>query len=203
MTPIGRTAALTSGVVVLMASLSFAAVPFYDWFCRVTGFGGDVGVGTAEGVEATADTITIRFDASIDRGMPWTFRPVEREMEVRLGESNLAFFEATNPTARPVAGQASYNVAPYVAGGYFTKIDCFCFTEQVLEPGQSVQMPVSFFVDPAILSDGEASHIREITLGYTFYEIEMPTDAEQAGLAPEAGTALTAPPGPAIEADGE
>jgi cytochrome c oxidase assembly protein subunit 11 len=168
-----RTALQAGGLVVAMASLSFAAVPFYDWFCRVTGFGGATGVAEAA-PGALAETVTIRFDASLDRDMPWTFRPVEREMEVRIGESNLAFYRASNPTDRPVAGQASYNVAPLSAGGYFVKVDCFCFEEQVLQPGESVDMPVSFFVDPAILDDPEARGLREITLGYTFYEIDLP-----------------------------
>lgn len=168
-----RTALLAGGLVVGMGSLSFAAVPFYDWFCRVTGFGGATGVAEAA-PGALSQTMTVRFDASLDRDMPWTFKPAQREMEVRVGEANLAFFEASNPTDRPVAGQASYNVAPLSAGGYFVKIECFCFTEQVLQPGETVEMPVSFFVDPSILDDPEARGLREITLGYTFYEIDLP-----------------------------
>jgi len=193
-----RTALMAGGVVVAMASLSFAAVPFYDWFCRTTGFGGATLVASGEGVETLEDTIVVRFDASIERGMPWSFRPVERQMTVRLGESNLAFFEATNPTDRAVAGQASYNVTPYAAGGYFTKIDCFCFTEQVLAPGETVQMPVSFYVDPAILDDPDGRGVREITLGYTFYEIDLPDDS-QASLAASPVGPLTAPAPRAIE----
>ncbi len=127
--------------------------------------------------------MTIRFVASTEREMPWTFRPVDHEMTVRLGETALAFYEATNPTARPIAGQASYNVTPYAAGGFFSKIDCFCFTEQVLQPGETVQMPVSFFVDPAMLDDPEGQGVHEITLGYTFYEIDLPEEQEQAALA--------------------
>jgi cytochrome c oxidase assembly protein subunit 11 len=193
MTPKARTAAAAAGVVVLMASLSFAAVPFYNWFCRVTGFGGATGIGVAGDVAPVDETITVRFDASLDRGMPWTFRPVEREMVVRLGETNLAFYEATNPTSRPVAGQASYNVAPYAAGGYFTKIECFCFQEQVLQPGETVQMPVSFYVDPAILEDPEGAYVREITLGYTFYEIDLPPDDPGAEPVPDGERAALAP----------
>jgi cytochrome c oxidase assembly protein subunit 11 len=174
-----RTALLAGGLVVAMAGLSFAAVPFYDWFCRVTGFGGTTGLATAEGITPVDATVTVRFDGSLDRGMPWTFRPVEREMTVHLGETALAFYEASNPTDRPIAGRATYNVAPYAAGGYFSKIDCFCFTEQVLQPGETVQMPVSFYVDPAMLEDGEARHLREITLGYTFYEIDLPEGADE------------------------
>ena len=106
--------------------------------------------------------------------MAWEFKPVEREMEVRIGETGLAFYEAHNPTDRPIAGQASYNVAPYSAGGYFQKIACFCFEEQVLQPGERVQMPVTFFVDPEIVEDLEAKYVHTITLSYTFYEIDLP-----------------------------
>ncbi|MBA4349848.1 MAG: cytochrome c oxidase assembly protein, partial [Rhodobacter sp.] len=141
-----RTAAYLVGVVALMASMSFAAVPFYDWFCRVTGFGGTPGVASAAPDTILDQTVVVKFDASIERGMPWEFRPVQREMTVRIGENALAFYEAYNPTDRVVAGTASFNVAPEAAGGYFDKIACFCFTEQVLQPGERVQMPVSFFV---------------------------------------------------------
>jgi len=118
----------------------------------------------------------VRFDASTARDMPWEFRPVERTMEVRIGETGLAFYEAHNPTDRIVAGTASYNVAPFAAGGFFTKIDCFCFEMQVLEPGESVEMPVSFYVDPAIVDDPEASRVPTITLSYTFHETDLPED---------------------------
>jgi cytochrome c oxidase assembly protein subunit 11 len=190
------------GLVVLMGSLSFAAVPFYDWFCRVTGFAGTTSVGSGEGIEVTDETVTVRFDASVDREMPWTFRPVETRMTVRIGETNLAFYEAHNPTDQPVAGQASFNVVPDAAGGYFTKIECFCFTEQVLQPGQTVQMPVSFYVDPAILDDPEGRYVHEITLGYTFYQIDLPEEEKtQAALDldSETGGPLTADADASIE----
>ncbi|WP_373354233.1 cytochrome c oxidase assembly protein [Pseudoroseicyclus sp. CXY001] len=191
MTP-GKMALSLVGVAIVMVGFSFAAVPFYSWFCRVTGFGGETGVATAGSDEILDRTMTIRFDASLDRDMPWTFRPAQREMEVRIGETALAFFEASNPTDRPVAGQAAYNVTPYEAGGYFDKIECFCFTEQVLQPGETVMMPVSFFVDPEITRDRDASGTTTITLGYTFYEIDLPE--EYASLAPQAQPgALTAP----------
>ena len=140
-----KTVAQTVGVVLLMGSLAWAAVPFYDWFCRVTGFGGTTGVAQTAPEDILDRTVTVRFDASKARDMAWEFKPVVREMDVRIGETGLAFYEAYNPTDRPVAGQASYNVAPYSAGGYFQKIACFCFEEQVLEPGERVQMPVTFF----------------------------------------------------------
>lgn len=169
-----RTVAQTVGVVVLMGSLAWAAVPFYDWFCRVTGFGGTTGVAEVAPDEILDRTVTVRFDASKAKDMAWEFKPVEREMEVRIGETGLAFYEAYNPTDRPIAGQASYNVAPYSAGGYFQKIACFCFEEQVLQPGERVQMPVTFFVDPELVEDLEAKYVHTITLSYTFYEIDLP-----------------------------
>ncbi|ESW61493.1 MAG: cytochrome C oxidase assembly protein [Rhodobacter sp. CACIA14H1] len=180
-----RTALYLVGVVVTMASLSFAAVPFYDWFCRVTGFGGTTGVAEAAPDTILDQTVVIKFDASTERGMPWQFRPVQREMTVRIGENALAFYEAYNPSDKPVAGTASYNVAPDAAGGYFSKIECFCFTEQVLQPGERVQMPVSFFVDPAMVADPEGQFVKEITLSYTFYQQPLPE--EQAALEVPAG----------------
>lgn len=169
-----KTAAQLAGVVVLMGALAWASVPFYDWFCRVTGFGGVTGVAEAGSDQILDQTITVRFDASKERDMPWEFTPVAREMEVRIGETGLAFYEAYNPTDRPVAGQASYNVTPYTAGGFFEKIACFCFEEQVLQPGERVQMPVSFFVDPEIVKDRDGKYVHTITLSYTFYEIDLP-----------------------------
>jgi cytochrome c oxidase assembly protein subunit 11 len=169
-----KTVTMLVGVAVTMGALAWASVPFYDWFCRVTGFGGATVV-AGSGSDVILDrTIKIKFDASLERNMPWTFKPVEREMEIRIGETGLAFYEATNPTDRPVAGSASYNVAPFNAGGYFTKIDCFCFEEQVLQPGETVLMPVTFYVDPEIVEDRDAKYNKHITLSYTFYEIELP-----------------------------
>lgn len=171
-----RTLMLTLGVIVFMGAMAWAAVPFYSWFCRVTGFGGVTGVAAEESDVILDQTITIRFDASIDRGMPWSFKPAQREMTLRIGETGLAFYEAHNPTDHYVAGTASYNVTPYEAGGFFTKIDCFCFTEQVLAPGETVQMPVTFFVDPEMVTDRDAKYVHTITLGYTFYETDLPED---------------------------
>ena len=171
-----KTAAQAVGVVLLMGSLAWASVPFYDWFCRVTGFGGATLTADAASDVVLDKTIKIRFDASLERDMPWEFKPVVREMEVKIGETGLAFYEAYNPTDRPVAGSASYNVAPFSTGGYFTKIDCFCFEEQVLQPGERVEMPVTFYVDPEIVEDREAKFAKQITLSYTFYEIELPSE---------------------------
>lgn len=169
-------------VVLLMGGLSWASVPFYDWFCRVTGFGGATNIAENTTGEILDQTIKVRFDASLERDMPWTFKPVEKEMELRIGEMALAFYEAHNPLDVPIAGQAAYNVTPYEAGGFFDKIDCFCFVQQVLQPGETVQMPVSFFVDPAIVDDREGQYVHTITLSYTFYQIDLPESFEQAAL---------------------
>lgn len=171
-----RTLVQLVAVVVTMGTLSFAAVPFYNWFCRVTGYGGTPSVADA-GPETILDqTVKIRFDATVEQGMPWTFKPAERSMELRIGETGLAFYEAYNPTDRVMAGRASFNVFPDTAGGYFTKIACFCFTEQVLQPGETVRMPVTFFVDPSIIDDPDAQFVREIVLSYTIYETPLPED---------------------------
>lgn len=164
------------GVVVTMGALAWASVPFYSWFCAVTGFGGETSVADQGSDVILDETIKIRFDANTDPAMAWSFKPVEREMELRIGETGLAFYEAHNPTDRAIAGTATYNVAPYEAGGFFTKIDCFCFTEQVLQPGETVLMPVTFYVDPEITTDRDAKYVHRITLSYTFYETDLPED---------------------------
>ncbi len=179
--PNNRLAAALVAVALVMVSLSFAAVPFYNWFCRVTGYAGTTNVSQAAPDEILERTVTIRFDANTAPGMPWQFRPVEREVTLRIGETGLAFYEAYNPTDRTVAGTASYNVAPDAAGYYFNKIQCFCFEQQVLAPGERVTMPVSFYVDPAMVTDRDAKRVQHITLSYTFYETELPE--EQAALA--------------------
>ena len=180
-----RIAVKLVALVLTMGALSFAAVPFYDWFCRVTGFGGETAVADGGSDVILDRTITIRFDASTQAGMPWDFRPVETEVQIRIGETGLAFYEAHNPTDRPVAGSASFNVAPFSAGGYFVKIDCFCFEMQVLEPGQTVQMPVTYYVDPAIVDDPEAGRLNSITLSYTFYQTDLPEEVTSLSTEPE------------------
>ena len=182
-----RTALMACTVVVTMGGLAYASVPFYDWFCRVTGFGGVTGVAARGSDTILNDTVTVRFDASKERDFAWEFKPVQREMEIQIGDTGLAFYEAYNPTDRPIAGQASYNVTPYSAGAFFEKIDCFCFTEQVLQPGERVTMPVTFFVDPEIIEDREAKFVKAITLSYTFHETDLPD--EVARLATDPATA--------------
>jgi cytochrome c oxidase assembly protein subunit 11 len=176
-----KTVSQTVALVVFMGGLAWASVPFYNWFCRVTGFGGVTAVANSASDVVLDKTIKIRFDASLERDMPWEFKPVQREMTLRIGETGLAFYEAYNPTDRPVAGSASYNVAPFDSGSFFAKIDCFCFEEQVLQPGERVEMPVTFYVDPEIVDDRDAKYTKSITLSYTFYEIELPQEV-QAGL---------------------
>ncbi len=166
-----------AGLGVFMLGMSFAAVPLYDLFCRVTGYGGTTSVSDTVPDVILDREVTVRFAASVDRGMPWSFRPVENSMKVRIGETGLAFYEATNPTDQPVAGTASFNVTPFSAGGHFTKIACFCFTEQVLQPGETVKMPVTFYVDPSIMEDEEAALVHTITLSYTFHETDLPEAA--------------------------
>lgn len=172
-----RTAVVLVAVVAGMAGMSYAAVPLYDWFCRVTGYGGTTNVAVAAPDQILDRTITVRFDANTAPDMPWRFRPMTRTMEVRLGETGLVFYEAENTSDEPVAGAASFNVAPYSAGSYFTKIACFCFELQVLEPGERIEMPVSFYVDPTIVDDMEAGVLRSITLSYTMHPAELPDEA--------------------------
>ena len=165
-----RTALLLGGLVFGMTGLAFASVPLYRVFCQLTGFAGTPQRGgSAPG--ATARTISIRFDANVS-GVPWQFRPVDQRRTVPIGARNLALYTARNESRHAVTGQASFNVTPSQAGRYFTKIQCFCFTEQTLAPGQEVQMPVTFYVDPAILNDPDARNISEITLSYTFYPVD-------------------------------
>lgn len=158
-----------AGVVLTMGALTWGAVPFYDWFCRTTGYGGTTQVSEAAPDQILDEVVTVRFDANTERDLDWTFRPMQREMKVRIGETGLAFYEAVNNSDQPITGTASYNVAPDLAGFYFDKIACFCFEEQTLQPGERVEMPVSFFVDPEIVDDFETKGIRDITLSYTFH----------------------------------
>lgn len=181
-----RVAAMLVGVVLGMGALAWAAVPFYSWFCRVTGYGGTTNVAEQASDRVLDRTISVRFDANTAPDMPWQFRAKQNIMKVRIGETAMAFYEAYNPTDKPVAGTASYNVAPDVAGYYFNKIQCFCFTEQVLQPGERVEMPVVFYVDPEIVDDPDANRVHQITLSYTFYQTELPD--VQAGLPSTEGT---------------
>ena len=157
------------GLVAGMVGLSFASVPLYRMFCQVTGYGALPQRADKAPGEELDRTIRIRFDGNVDHGLPWTFAPVQQTIDVKIGETALAFFKATNETSAPVSGTAIFNVAPELAGRYFTKIECFCFKQQTLAAGQSVEMPVTFFVDPKIVEDEDTKNMSEITLSYTFY----------------------------------
>jgi len=183
-----RTALYASGIIVGMLGLTAAAVPLYDLFCRVTGFGGTTQVAEAAPEAATDRTIRVSFNADRDPGLPWRFQPVQRRMEVKIGENHLAFYEAENRSDRPIVGRAVYNVTPHKAGAYFAKVHCFCFEEQLLMPGERIEMPVSFFVDPRILDDTNAGDVHEITLSYTFFIDE---DATAAAAAAETASLAT------------
>jgi len=168
-----RTALWMALLAVAMIGLAFASVPLYRLFCQVTGFGGTpVRADRAPG--AVAGEIGVRFDANINPALPWRFEPVQKTIRIEPGARTQILYRATNLVARPTTGEAVFNITPTQAGQYFSKIECFCFTEQTLKGGQSVDMPVVFFVDPKIREDEDTKHIDEITLSYTFYPVESP-----------------------------
>jgi cytochrome c oxidase assembly protein subunit 11 len=168
-------AALCGLVVVLMVGASYAAVPFYNWFCRATGFNGTTQVATSAPASAPlARKIAVRFDANVASGLPWKFEPEQTEIDVKIGEVVTVFYHVTNQSARTTTGQAAYNVAPLMVGAYFQKINCFCFTEQTMSPGEKREMPVVFYVDPALVKDSDNDGLNTITLSYTFYPVREP-----------------------------
>jgi cytochrome c oxidase assembly protein subunit 11 len=170
----GRTALLAALLVAAMVGLAFASVPLYRIFCQVTGLGGTTQVaadGRAPG--PVGQMISVRFDANTAPALPWRFEPVDTHRRIAIGARNIALYTARNLSDRPVTGTATFNVTPSQAGQYFTKIQCFCFTQQTLRPGEEVRMPVVFFVDPRILDDRDARDITEITLSYTFYPVDQ------------------------------
>ena len=169
-------ASICGFVVVLMVGASYAAVPFYNWFCRVTGFNGTTQVATAAPTSGPiARRIAVRFDANVGPGLPWKFEPEQTEIEVKLGEVVTIFYSVTNQAARTTSGQAAYNVTPLTVGAYFQKINCFCFTEQTMAPGEKREMPVVFYVDPALVADSESDGLNTITLSYSFYPVRDPS----------------------------
>lgn len=178
-----RLALISFGVAAGMVGASYAAVPLYEIFCQVTGYGGTTQVADAAPERVLDRRITVRFNADIDRALPWRFAPAQDAVQVRVGEQALAFYRARNVSAGPVTGTATFNVTPLKAGQYFNKIECFCFTEQTLTPGQSVDMPVAFFVDPEIADDPNLDDVREITLSYTFFETEPEEEPERTARA--------------------
>jgi len=168
----GRVALIGAGLAASMLGLGFASVPLYRLFCAATGFAGTtqrVDEQAAQQVKAVTDTISIRFDANVERGMQWKFKPLQTTDQVTIGVRDMALFWAKNTSSEPLTGTASFNVEPEQAGKYFNKIQCFCFTEQTLKPGEEVRMPVLYYVDPAILNDPDTKDIEQITLSYTFH----------------------------------
>jgi len=179
-------AAICGLVVVLMVGASYAAVPFYNWFCRATGFNGTTQVATAAPSSAPlARKIAVRFDSNVAPGLPWKFEPEQTEIEVNVGQVVTVFYSVTNQAARTTAGQAAYNVAPLTVGAYFQKINCFCFTEQSMAPGEKREMPVVFYVDPAIVNDSDNEGLNTITLSYTFYPLQEPAPEPLAASEPD------------------
>jgi cytochrome c oxidase assembly protein subunit 11 len=177
-----RLAVMAAGVAVAMVGLAYASVPLYALFCQVTGFGGTTQVATSVPVAAAARDISIRFDANMDSTLGWVFHPKATTVSVKIGQAAMAYYVARNESAETTTGTAVFNVTPAEAGIFFNKIECFCFTEQTLKPGQMVDMPVQFFVDPAILDDPDTRSIREITLSYTFYPAKTKAPEKQANL---------------------
>jgi cytochrome c oxidase assembly protein subunit 11 len=186
---LGRDAAVASicgFVVVLMVSASYAAVPFYNWFCRTTGFNGTTQVATAAPASTPlARKITVRFDSNVAGGLPWKFEPENAAIDIRIGEVVTVYYTVTNESARTTTGQAAYNVAPLTVGKYFQKINCFCFTEQTMAPGETRQMPVVFYVDPSVVEDSDNDGLNSITLSYTFYPVREPTAKPLAAREPD------------------
>jgi cytochrome c oxidase assembly protein subunit 11 len=181
-----RVGALAIAGACAMLALGYASVPLYRLFCQVTGFGGTTMTATESDAAraaslATGQKISIRFDASTSGDMPWTFRPSQATDTVTIGERDIATFVARNHTSRPITGMATYNVTPEKAGKYFNKIQCFCFTEQTLAPGQEVTMPVLYYVDPAMLDDPNMQGVEQITLSYTFHRASQAKTVAAAG----------------------
>ena len=175
-----RTAVALLAVVAIMVGLSFAAVPLYRIFCQKTGWAGTPQRAAVAPNTIALETVTVRFDANVTQGLPWSFEPVQPELALHVGESRLALFRAVNRSNETITGSAVFNVSPDIMGQYFTKVQCFCFTEQTLKPGEAVEMPVSFFIDPAILKDRDAKTVRDMTLSYTFYKVQKPQQADAA-----------------------
>ena len=162
------------GFVAVMVGVSFAAVPLYSWFCRTTGFGGTTQVAKTAPDQVSGRVITVRFDSNVAPGLPWSFEPERRTIDVRLGEVVTVYYAVRNESARVTTGQAGYNVTPPTVGVYFEKINCFCFTQQTLQPGEKRDMAVVFYVDAKLAKDAEQSAINNITLSYTFFPVRVP-----------------------------
>jgi cytochrome c oxidase assembly protein subunit 11 len=167
-------AACCGALVASMVGAAYAAVPFYNWFCKTTGFGGTTQVAEKAPDHVLGRTLTIRFDSNVAPGLPWKFQPEQNSIQVRIGEVATVHYKVVNEAARDIAGQAGYNVSPPTVGAYFDKINCFCFTEQRLKAGETREMTVVFYVDPAIVKDRDQDDLSTITLSYTFYRLREP-----------------------------
>src|SRR4030088_3408049 len=179
-------AAICGLVVVLMVGACYAAVLFYNWFCRATGFNGTTQVATsAPALAPLTRRIAVRFDANVAPGLPWKFEPEQTEIDVRIGEVVTVFYNVINQSARTTTGQAAYNVAPLTVGAYFQKLNCFCFTEQTMAAGEKREMPVVFYVDPALVKDSDNDGLNTITLSYTFYPVREPAPKPVAAGEPD------------------
>lgn len=179
-----RSAMMAGMFALAMLGMGFAAVPLYEIFCRVTGYGGTtqrVDAAQAATVQVTAKPMSIRFDSNVNSALPWSFKPEQATDRVSVGARDMAIYIAKNESSQPVVGTATFNVTPILAGKYFHKVQCFCFTEQLLQPGQQMRMPVLYYVDPAILEDPETKDIEEITLSYTFYRSKDGQAVDQFG----------------------
>ncbi len=160
-----------AGLVTGMVAMSYAAVPLYKLYCQATGYNGTTQRASKPSEQTLDRMMSVRFDANVGAGLAWHFEPLQRTLDVKIGENVLAFYRATNSSSRPLTGMATFNVTPELAGSYFAKVECFCFTEQRLEPGQSIDMPVSFYIDPALIRDSDAAGLQLITLSYTFFPV--------------------------------
>jgi cytochrome c oxidase assembly protein subunit 11 len=176
-------AAICGCVVALMVGASFAAVPFYNWFCRQTGYGGTTQVAEKAPDHVLAREIGVRFDSNVSPGLPWKFEPEQTEIKLHIGEVATVHYKVTNLAARQITGQAGYNVSPPQVGAYFNKINCFCFTAQTLAPGETRDMTVVFYVDPSIAKDSDQDGLDTITLSYTFYRLPDADKTADAGAA--------------------
>ena len=165
-----KTAIILLGVLAAMFALVAASVPLYKLFCQVTGFGGTTQQAEASNGNILMRDMTVRFNSDVNNKLPWYFKPIQRSVKVKIGEEALVFYKAINNSTETITGTATFNVTPFKAGIYFSKIECFCFTEQTLAPGEEVDMPITFFIDPEIANDKNLEEVKEITLSYTFFK---------------------------------
>jgi cytochrome c oxidase assembly protein subunit 11 len=169
MTKTTRFGLIAAMVPVAMLGAAYGAVPLYQLFCQVTGYGGTTQVATSAASQVLSRTIQVRFDANVAPGVPWSFKPEKPVVELKLGENGLAFYTVKNESDRPVTAVATYNVTPHKVGPYFQKLECFCFQDRTLQPGESMELPVIFYVDPALATDRNVDEVTEVTLSYTFF----------------------------------